>query len=189
MTLGPQAAVRATTWLSAHKRFTMATDIQVFFCDPQSPWQRGSNENTNGATGAVPRQRAGYRAIDHGSRPFHLFTGDKKHCASVHRMDDAGMIPQLHISKVQSSVYEARLLEGNEEIFESTLHESIGAAIKEVADDFPDELSHFLEVRYVDVSIGTQSLAKLRAEPQVFAACLVDLTAAVRHAEEHPAVV
>ena len=31
-----------------HKRFTLATDIKVFFCDPQHPWQRGSNENTNG---------------------------------------------------------------------------------------------------------------------------------------------
>jgi transposase, IS30 family len=34
--------------MSDHKRFTLATDIKVYFCDPQNPWQRGSNENTNG---------------------------------------------------------------------------------------------------------------------------------------------
>jgi IS30 family transposase len=34
--------------MSEHARFTVATDVKVYFCDPQSPWQRGSNENTNG---------------------------------------------------------------------------------------------------------------------------------------------
>jgi IS30 family transposase len=34
--------------MADHQCFTLATDIQVYFCDPQHPWRRGSNENTNG---------------------------------------------------------------------------------------------------------------------------------------------
>ena len=33
--------------MAAHKKFTVATDVAVYFCDPKSPWQRGTSENTN----------------------------------------------------------------------------------------------------------------------------------------------
>ena len=49
----PRELYKSLTWdrgkeMADHKRFSLATDIKVYFCDPQSPWQRGSNENTNG---------------------------------------------------------------------------------------------------------------------------------------------
>ena len=49
----PADLYKTLTWvrgteMKGHKQFSLATDIQVYFCDPKSPWQRGSNENTNG---------------------------------------------------------------------------------------------------------------------------------------------
>jgi transposase, IS30 family len=48
----PRTMIDTLTWargteMAAHKRFTVATDVEVYFCDPKSPWQRATSENTN----------------------------------------------------------------------------------------------------------------------------------------------
>ena len=58
----PNELYKSLTWdrgkeLADHQRFTLATDIDVYFCDPRSPWQRGSNENTNRPAQTVLPQR------------------------------------------------------------------------------------------------------------------------------------
>jgi len=53
MKKSPEIVQQSLIWdrrmeLAAHQQFSLATDIDVYFCDPRSPWQRGTNENTNG---------------------------------------------------------------------------------------------------------------------------------------------
>ena len=64
----PTQLTKSLTWdlgheMAQHRRFTVQTGVQVYFCDPKSPWQRGSNENTNGLLRQYLPRRLDFRTL------------------------------------------------------------------------------------------------------------------------------
>jgi IS30 family transposase len=83
---------RSLTWdqgleMARHAQFTLDSGVQVFFCDPKSPWQRGSNENTNG----LLRQYFPRKVVD-----FHAYTQADLDAVASRSQRSASKDPRLH---------------------------------------------------------------------------------------------
>lgn len=94
------------------------------------------------------------------------------------------MIPDLHISKLESSLYEARLSDGGIEISGPTLHATIAEALEFVGRDVPEDFAHFVDVHYGGGSIGTTAIVRLVVDAPTIADRLVAIAAAVYQSEE-----
>lgn len=89
------------------------------------------------------------------------------------------MIPILNISKLQSSLYEARVESGGQLLTEPVIYSTIAEAIAGVGHDVPENFGHFMEIYYSVVSVGTISTAKMQSESNLIADKLVALCAEV----------
>ena len=100
----PHELYKSLTWdrgkeMADHQRFTLATDIKVYFCDPQSPWQRGSNENANGLLRQyLPKgiDLSGYSQAKLNAIARRSTNAREKHLISRHQLTDS--INPLHRS-------------------------------------------------------------------------------------------
>ncbi|MCY1234922.1 hypothetical protein D9M72_475200 [compost metagenome] len=93
------------------------------------------------------------------------------------------MIPDLYISKLESSLYKASLTDGGIALSEPTMHATIVDAPRFVGGDLPDDFAHFVNVHDDGVSSGTIGTMRLAAEAEAVASQLVDLVAAVHRSE------
>lgn len=117
----PQELYKSLTWdrgkeMTDHKRSTVATDIKVYFCDPHRPWQRGTNENTDGlirryfpkGTGLADHSQAMLNDV-----PRQLNSRPRKTLTTKRKLNDLANL--LHRS-VESTVKSGHSVSTNQEV-------------------------------------------------------------------------